>query len=347
MPPPSSTETTQLFFGCGLLQSKELLDFCLSFDKEIVIIADEKLETLYAKPLAGLLQAKLILIKGSESSKTRKMKEKLEDLLLKEGYGRNTLFIALGGGTLTDLVGFLASTYLRGVPLILIPTTLLAMVDAAIGGKTAVNTSYGKNLIGTLYHPKAVFIDSATLSSLPLQEHKNGLAEILKMGLIAKPDLLKPAPIETLISGAVQGKIEIVEQDMEELGLRRILNFGHTIAHGLEQVSSFTFPHGMAVAIGCIIESHLSMQLGFLANEDFEQIVSFYAPLHPLKLPEGYTRKAFLKALSFDKKNLKKTPRFVLLQGIGRPLNFEGDYCLAVSTNKLEPSLAFMEKVYG
>ena len=161
IPPPA----TDLYIGKGLLESDLVNELSLGYRK--VIIADEALKALYAENLAKKLGAELICIPSGEAAKTRAVKERIEDLLLSKGYGRDTLLISLGGGATSDFVGFLASTYLRGVPLILIPTTLLAMVDAAIGGKTAIDTAFGKNLIGSFYHPQAILADLNTLQSLP------------------------------------------------------------------------------------------------------------------------------------------------------------------------------------
>jgi 3-dehydroquinate synthase len=235
---------------------------------------------------------------------------------------------------------------MRGIPLILIPTTLLAMVDAAVGGKTGVDTSYGKNLIGTFYYPKAIFADLDLLQTLPEKEWFNGLAEILKMGLIRDPVIWEMAQKNRkdpdLILKATQGKIDVVEQDPIEQGMRRILNFGHTIGHALETVSHYEMSHGEAVAIGCVVEAHLSMRLGYLSEKDFEQIQEMYSHW-PLKLPRGYTQSKLLQAMSHDKKKAKGEIRFVLINKIGHAISFEGAYCRTVTLKQLESTLDWME----
>jgi 3-dehydroquinate synthetase len=235
---------------------------------------------------------------------------------------------------------------MRGVPLILIPTTLLAIVDAAIGGKTAINTPYGKNLIGTIYYPKAIFADLDMLQTLPEKEWFNGLAEILKIGLIYDTSIWKMAKENSkdpdLILKAIQGKVAIVEQDPTEQALRRILNFGHTIGHALETVSQYEMSHGEAVALGCVVESHLSMRLGHLSEKDFEQIQSIYSLLS-LKLPKTYNRAKLLSAMAHDKKKALGEIRFVLIDKIGHAIPFKGAYCQTVTQSGLEATLDWME----
>lgn len=262
------------------------------------------------------------------------------DALFRAGVGKDGTLIALGGGATTDLVGFIASIYMRGLSLILIPTTLLAIVDASIGGKTAVDTPFGKNLLGTIYPPKAVFADLDTLKTLPEKERFNGLAEILKMGLIY--DRMIWEEREPILQ-AIQAKISIVEQDPTDKGVRRILNFGHTIGHALEAVADYTIPHGMAVALGCVVESHLSMRLNYLSPLDFASIQARYHSFF-LRLPKEYNRSRFLEALSRDKKNVAGKIRFVLIDQIGHAIPFDGDYCRAVSLEELEDTLNWMEK---
>ncbi|MDE3045795.1 MAG: 3-dehydroquinate synthase [Verrucomicrobiota bacterium] len=329
--------TTQLHLGHGLLESDLLTSLCEGH--RIALVADEALETLYAAPLAARLGADLFLIPSGEKAKTEEAKQRLIEQLLEKKHDRNTLLLALGGGTTTDLVGFVASIYLRGVPLILIPTTLLAMVDASIGGKTAINTPFGKNLLGTLYYPKAVVADLNTLQTLSPQERLNGLAEIVKMGLIADATILEEQSFSSLIEKAIRAKISIVEQDPTERGLRRILNFGHTIAHALETVSNYQMPHGQAVAIGCAVESYLSHTLGYLSATDLARI-----PRISVSLPKNYQRQALLEAMKRDKKNRQGSIRFVLIDQIGRAFPFDGDYCRSVNEKELEPALDWMEE---
>lgn len=336
--------STQLFVGRSLLTDERLRPFCAAL--RTVVIADAALEQLYAAALSKQLQADLITIPSGETSKTPQTAALLLEKLFQLECGRDTLLIALGGGVTTDLVGFVASLYMRGVPLLLIPTTLLAMVDAAIGGKTGVDTPYGKNLIGTLYYPKAIFADLDLLNSLSERERLNGLAEIIKLGLVYDAALCNAAhqsPVsDVLILQAIQGKASIVERDPKEHSLRRILNFGHTIGHALEAVAHYTIAHGEAVALGCLAESYLSHHLGYLSSADFAQITELFR-LFPLKLPKGYSRKGCLQAMTLDKKRAAGEIRFVLIDKVGHALPFDHNYCTVVPLSAVETTFDWME----
>lgn len=340
----------ELYIDKDLLSSTFLKEYISKGDGKVVIATNKSLEESLGRALSAFLKAPLLIIPNGESAKNKETKEMLEEELFKMGCDKKTTLIALGGGVVTDLVGFTASVFLRGVSLILIPTTLLAMVDAAIGGKTGINNSYGKNLIGSIYHPKAVFIDLTLLETLPQKQWLCGFAEVLKLGLIYDSSIFKIAKKDihdpVLIKKAVKGKISVIEKDPFEKSLRKILNFGHTIAHGLEKVSNYELAHGLAVAIGCVIEAHLSMSLGFLSEEEFKEIEEFYN-LFQVKIPSIYQREAFLKALSFDKKNRGGHFYFVLMDKIGKARKCKGFYSEIVPLEKLLPSLIFMEKKYG
>lgn len=305
-----------------------------------VILADAHIFSTHGAFLQSFLGCELLPV---PPQKTREAKQALEDTLLKRQFGKDSLFIALGGGTTTDLVGFLASTYMRGVRLIFVPTTLLAMVDAAIGGKTAVDTPFGKNLIGTFYLPEAIFIHTPFLQTLPDLEKQNGRSEILKYGLIAHPILWHQwdGPLEFLIEQSIETKLKIVREDLrEERGLRHILNFGHTVGHALELLSQFQMPHGKAVALGCMAESMLSHLFGLLSATDLQQILQLYRKL-------GYTfepfdPKALLNAMTFDKKTRDGQPRFALIDRIGHAAPFEGNYCTSVPLPTLQTMIDWM-----
>jgi 3-dehydroquinate synthase len=202
---------------------------------------------------------------------------------------------------------------MRGVPLILIPTTLLAMVDAAIGGKTGLDTPYGKNLIGAFYPPEAIFIEPHFLTSLPEKEMKNGQSEIVKYGLIWNEDILE-MDLPNAIAASIEAKLEIVKQDPYEKGLRRILNFGHTIGHALEHLCGLS--HGEAVALGCFAESRLSWMHGYL--KEWKEVSKPFPKFDPVKLKQ---------VLTLDKKAKGGIPRFVMLDRIGHCLEFGGEYC--------------------
>jgi 3-dehydroquinate synthase len=314
--------------------------------RQIAIITDANLAKLYDASLSEImekigLEHALIPFPAGESYKTRKTKERIEDLLLYNGFGKDTAIIGFGGGIVTDLAGFVASTFTRGVPFLAIPTTLMAMVDAAIGGKVAVNTPHAKNIIGTFYPAKSVFIDTRYLTTLPEKELLNGLSEVYKYGFIASPILLemvasKPISFLDLIGICCAIKKEIVETDFAEQGLRRVLNFGHTIGHALETASQYTFPHGFAVAAGMQIESWLSFALGHLSKAEFEKIQE---SLNHFPSSPSFPPKKILETLLYDKKTSFTKPRFVLLEKIGSPLSFEGEFCQTVPEELIEQAI--------
>jgi 3-dehydroquinate synthase len=342
--PHVPSQTTELFVGRHLL-SKELLSAA-----RFVIVVDQKLKDLYGDALAHCLRADLIAIPSGEKAKSKQVLDYLLEELFQLKVGKDTVLVALGGGAVCDLVGFAASIYMRGIAHVLVPTTLLAMVDAAIGGKTGIDMPFGKNLIGTIYPPKAIIADVETLSSLPETEWINGLAEIIKIGLIYDADICDDIEPFTknpaLVLKAMQAKIAIVQQDPLDRSLRRMLNFGHTIGHGLEAVADYQIPHGRAVAIGCLAESHLSWQLGYLSMQDFLKIQALFHRFS-LQLPKGYTPQALLHAMSYDKKKSLGKLRFVLIDQIGRALPFDGAYCRNVDHEELKSTLDWMEEQYG
>jgi 3-dehydroquinate synthase len=227
------------------------------------------------------------------------------------------------------------------------------MVDAAIGGKTGVNTRFGKNMLGTFYPADHVFIDPTLLDSLPQSQWTNGAAEVIKYALIRslplyemlkKWDPKDSAYLETILHACVLIKAEIVEKDFEEkTGLRRILNFGHTIAHGLELLEDYHLPHGEAVAIGMLVESYLSMQMGYLPLKIFQEIETMIRSFaFSLKLSTPPSLENLYLALARDKKSLKGTVRFVLLENIGTCHPFNGDYCVEVPKQILDEALTWM-----
>ncbi|MBX7066394.1 MAG: 3-dehydroquinate synthase [Parachlamydiales bacterium] len=316
---------TEIYFGLDHLSA-----IC---GKNTIVVADENVAD-------SSLPFERISI---PAKKTREAKAALEDELFKRKAGRDTTIIGMGGGVLTDLVAFTASTYMRGVPLVLIPTTLLGMVDAAIGGKTGIDTPFGKNLIGTFYLPKAIFIEPKFLKTLPEMEMKNGLSEILKYGLIGDRKIWEKAKhwkeeLPNLIRSSIECKCKVVEADFEEkTGVRRILNFGHTAGHALELLSEYQIPHGQAVALGCMAESYLSHILGYLSKADLETILAQYRKL-------GYAfsefdPERFWHAISMDKKG---AARFVLIDQIGRALPFDGEYCKAVERKEIDRMIEWM-----
>jgi 3-dehydroquinate synthase len=247
------------------------------------IISDSNVGPLYASRVqasfakAGL-SADFLTIAAGERHKTRATWTTVTDELLTTGFGRDSTFISLGGGVVCDLVGFVAATFMRGVPVIHVPTTLMAMVDAAIGGKTGIDTPAGKNLVGAFHLPAGVVVDPQVLGTLPLRELQSGLAEVLKHGAIAdenyfsqvvaalpellSSDLAKDDRLRRFIVRSIEIKASIVAGDLREAGMRKILNFGHTLGHAIEAASGYSLLHGEAVAIGMLAESEAGERVG-------------------------------------------------------------------------------------
>ena len=327
----------KIVIGRGLLNQIPKILKNKPLGSSYVIITDSNVEKLYGnKLLEGLhnekIEAELFSFKAGEKSKTRKVKEEIENNIIARGFGRDTAVIALGGGVVGDIAGFIAATLYRGVNLIQIPTTLLAQVDSSIGGKAAVNHDLGKNLIGTFYNPKIVFSDVSTLKSLPKSEFVNGLAEVIKHALILDKDFfvfleenigriinLDEDILISTIKRSCEVKKTVVEKDEKEENFRRILNFGHTIGHSLELASNYKLSHGEAVSIGMVVESEISKELGLLKEEYVSRIKGLLKKANlPIKLPEDIKLKKIIYGTMLDKKTVKKVPYYTLLEGIGK-----------------------------
>ena len=327
---------------------------------KIVILCDDRVASLYGETLRAHLgthiETSLFHFPSGEIHKTRETKASLEDQLHSQSFGRDTALIALGGGITCDLAGYIAATYCRGIPLFLVPTSLLAMVDACIGGKTAVNLPWGKNLVGTIYQPKSIWIATKFLETLPLRELRCGFSEMIKHALIADAESfsflethvdellsLRSPWMEKALIQSLKIKKAIVEVDEKESGMRHLLNLGHTIGHALEKVTDHLLPHGEAIAIGILVECHISHLLGFLSKDVCERIrMVFAAYAIPLWLPKNLSQSEILESLKHDKKALHQSPRFSLIEDIGSPLSFEGAYCTPVPDSVITTALDWM-----
>ena len=244
------------------------------------IISDTTVSRLLGESVAAQLgdDCAVLTIPPGEQEKTRERWASLTDALLQYGYGRDSAIIALGGGVVGDLAGFVAATFMRGIPFVQVPTTLLAMIDASVGGKTGVDTADGKNLVGAFHRPSAVIVDPLVLRTLPLPQLRAGLAEAIKHGVIADaeyfrrvnealPVLCAGAHSDTgamidLIARSIEIKANVVSKDEREGGIRKTLNFGHTLGHAVELLSGFKLLHGEAIAIGMVLEARLAEQMG-------------------------------------------------------------------------------------
>ena len=300
------------------------------------IVTNAAVEKLYAPAVTqSLAQANIacsvVTMPDGEKYKTLSAVGDLATKLVRRGMDRKSAVLALGGGVVGDVGGFLASIYMRGIDVVQVPTTLLAQVDASIGGKTGVDLSDGKNLLGTFHQPRAVFIDPATLASLPDREFRAGLYEALKCGIIRRPDIFEfveknhdkilqkdAATLEWLITEAVRVKADVVAADEKEGDLRRILNFGHTVGHALEAETGYkAFLHGEAVAWGMVAASMIAAAMQRTDSETARRIISAVLALAPL--PKVETRgKKIARRLSTDKKTLDGVVHFVLPVQIGQ-----------------------------
>jgi 3-dehydroquinate synthase len=334
LPLPGRDTSYRLVIEAGLRHHLGPLLKPLSFPPQVVVIADRRVARLHGDTVlesltgAGFTPTLLTTLPG-ERAKSWAVVQRLARELLARGAHRRTPVIALGGGVVGDLTGFLTSIFMRGMPFIQVPTTLLAMVDAAIGGKTAINLPEGKNLLGTFHQPRLVVIDPEFLRTLPRAERLNGLAEVLKAGFIRDRDLLvrlaavktglfkDEAALSETIHRAAAIKAQVVAQDEREGDLRRILNFGHTLGHGLEQASRFRLPHGRAVAWGMVAALALSERLAGLDPAEAEwgrRLIRDCDLCRPLPRLDPAT---VLAALRLDKKRQETGVPFVLLPRLG------------------------------
>ncbi len=361
-------------FSCEVVIGDAILaqqaPFFSTLASRFAIITDQKVASLYGQEMVYFLKGfsskvELFDFPPGEIYKTRQTKEDLENQLFERGFGRDTCIIGLGGGVVTDIAGFLASTFCRGVSYVAIPTSLLGMVDASIGGKTGVNVPHGKNLVGTIYQPKKVLIDPLYLKTLPPHEVVNGCAEMIKHALIADDDYflflekhvdeildLKSSIIVKAISKSCRIKQSIVEEDEREHSKRRVLSFGHTVGHALEVLTNYSLSHGEAVAIGMMVESEISTQLGFLAEDSLSRLRNLLKSFRfSLKVPRRYSLEMLMQAMAFDKKSKGGMPRFVTLQSIGNAMEHIDNYCIPIPKEILIRSLGridllIMQEVY-
>ncbi|MBS0623473.1 MAG: 3-dehydroquinate synthase [Verrucomicrobia bacterium] len=333
----------------GLLQSSYWLELLGRLSQRVVIITDDHVRDFIAHPIKEQLEkagfdAVILSIPPGEKSKTRQVKEDLEDRMFQLGYGRDTTLIAVGGGVVTDLAGFVAATYCRGIPSVTLPTTLLGQVDASIGGKVGLNTAFGKNLIGALHHPRWVLIDPDVLTTLGQQEKRNGMAEIIKYACIASKSLFERlqehVELDDLIYQSCKIKKNIVEQDPQERGLRRILNFGHTVGHAIEALKEYQLSHGEAVAMGMLVEAHVSWKMGYLAKEEFQALARLLHKYHfELNSLSNLSATELIRVMKRDKKAALGRIRCVLLENIGKTVEAAGEYCVAVEEHLIEEVL--------
>ncbi|HEY9313525.1 3-dehydroquinate synthase [Williamsia sp.] len=335
--PVNSESPYEVIIGRGLLA--ELAEAVAGADSVAILYQPTLAETaeVIRKTLdENNFNAHRIEIPDAEAGKELSVASFCWEVFGRIGMKRNDVVVSLGGGAATDLSGFVAATWMRGIPVVHVPTTLLAMVDAAVGGKTGINTEAGKNLVGSFHEPRAVLIDTATLETVPRNEIIAGMAEVIKTGFIADPvilDLIEADPaaaldptgtvLPELIERSVRVKAEVVAADLRESSLREILNYGHTLGHAIERREKYRWRHGAAVSVGLVYAAELGRLAGRLDDATADRHRSV---LEAVGLPVGYDSDALpdlLKGMAGDKKNRSGMLRFVVLDGLAKPGRLE------------------------
>jgi 3-dehydroquinate synthase len=298
----------------------------LKIDTKVAIITNPKISGLWINYVTTKIKAKELLIITLPDGEEYKSIESIVyamDRLFDAKFDRDSVLIALGGGVIGDMTGFIASIFLRGVKFIQIPTTLLAMVDSSVGGKTGINNKYGKNLIGAFYQPEAVYIDTNFLATLDKREYSAGMAEVIKMAVMFDRVFFEnikdnQLTIEQIIRNSVELKAKVVNLDEKEKGIRSVLNYGHTFGHVIENMTNYsTYLHGEAVAIGIVMANKLALKLGYLTAQEEREIKEV---LKNNNLPTTYKIEdveEFYNHFFADKKTLNNSIKFIIPNGIG------------------------------
>lgn len=360
--PSKSSSQYPIFIGQRIVDEMHVFLSQNLNSRKIVIVSDDIVAKLYANHLINYLKTydydvKLITFEHGEANKSATTKLYIEEEMFKLSCDRSTLCLALGGGVVGDIVGFTAATYMRGISYIQVPTSLLAMIDSSVGGKTAVNTSYGKNIIGAFWQPKAVFMDLEFLKSLPKEQVVNGFFEAVKIFLTLDKDYfqicnsnldsilsLDDELLISIINKAVALKAYVVETDEQELNLRMILNFGHTFGHALEKLSNYELLHGFGVGYGMLAEAKISQLMGLLRDEDYEFIQTF---LIKLGIKSDYFAsldvQEVINNMRGDKKNTNQEIKLVLLTAIGEVKNINNQVAFVVSEEVIADALVALK----
>lgn len=323
--------------------------------KKVALLVDQSVSSSFVKELQTLLQAHLIPITGGEQAKSRQAKEHVENELAALGFDKCDLLAACGGGSILDLAGFVAATYHRGIRLAFIPSTLLAMIDASIGGKNGINLGGFKNILGTTYYPEAVFCDVNLLRTLSPDVMKMGLMEMCKHAILegseacrrfekVVKEIQNPDVLIQEIAFSVKIKSRIVQASHGDCSMRDVLNFGHTIGHAIEALEEFSISHGAAVGMGMMAESYLAHRLGFLAASELEKIEAIIRQIGvAFRLKRNYSFEEWHRALLHDKKARDGRVRFVLLEAIGKVRCDESNFCFEVEDVALTDAIDWLQ----
>ena len=357
--PESAPDGYEVRIGAGIRHTlaDELRTVCPAH--RYVIIADSTVAELYGKELLEALRSAglsvdLLAFPAGEENKNRNVWADLTDRMLSSGFGRDSAVLALGGGVTGDLAGFVAATYLRGLPLVHLPTSLLAMIDSSVGGKTGVDTPAGKNLVGAFLQPRVVVADTETLRTLPTEHLRSGLAEAVKHGAIADTGYFDwiaehadslvrgdAAAMIPLIQRSVEIKAHVVEADERESGLRKTLNFGHTIGHAVEALSNFELLHGEAIAIGMVVEASLGEALQVTEVGAARRIRAVLERIGlPSALPAGFAADDILEFARLDKKGRAGRVEYALLERVGAASPGTGRFGIPVDDDTVRRVLA-------
>jgi 3-dehydroquinate synthase len=326
-----------ILIGAGILDRIGALCSEVGLKGNCLIITDENVGGLYAETVFQSLEkagysVSIVTMPPGEPTKCGENVFALQSECVKAGLDRHSFIVALGGGVIGDLAGFVAATYLRGIDFVQVPTSLLSMVDSSVGGKTGVNIPEGKNLVGAFYQPRMVLADLDTLKTLPPREYAAGLAEVVKYGIIYDAEFFQTLEeniegladvnnselLAKMVGRSCEVKADVVAQDEREGGLRAILNFGHTVGHAIENVAGYgQYVHGEAVAIGSVYAARASAERTGLSQSEVERIENIFQALElPVTAP-GLEWSALREALSVDKKTVGGMPKFVLVSEIG------------------------------
>jgi 3-dehydroquinate synthase len=355
---PLGTAAYDIVIGDGLLAELPALlrKYCPA--AHYALISDTHVAPLYGErirtSLAADARVSVMTFPAGEWNKTRETWSALTDQLLAAGIGRDGAVLALGGGVVGDIAGFVAATYLRGIPCVQIPTTLLAMIDSSVGGKTGVDTAAGKNLVGAFHQPRLVAIDVQTLSTLPKNQIAAGMAEALKHGAIADRNYFgqlesareeifarKGQALSDAVSVSVRIKAQVVAEDEKEHGRRATLNFGHTVGHAVEAASGYGLLHGEAISIGMAVEAAIGVKLGVTERTDAEKLKSTLQRFGlPTELPTDLSYQRLEGLMRQDKKVRAGETRFALIAGIGKMARgASGEWTIPVSSEVLKEML--------
>ncbi|WP_028973752.1 3-dehydroquinate synthase [Spirochaeta cellobiosiphila] len=349
--------TYEIIVGWDLFERLicDLKDAGFSKVDKFALITDSMVSEIYGKELFEQLKENqfnvhFISFPAGEISKTRETKIYIENRMIEEGFGRDSCVIALGGGVVSDIAGFVAGTYARGIPFINYATTLLAAADASVGGKTAVDTPHATNLIGLFHQPEKVYIDLSMWKTLSKRHICNGLVETIKHAIIAddlffnyleenidKVITLNRDTIEYIAYKNCEIKYRIVQADEHESNLRQVLNLGHTIGRALEAICDYRMYHGEAVAVGLVLQAKLALKYGYINSTHLKRIVNLFKKLNlPVSLPSYINKDELVNKIYTDKKVRKSNIKFVFQSGIGSMMQFEdGDYSKTIEESEI------------